>query len=262
MAWRISLNPTVTEEELAEQSFGERMYTINCAMCHGTDRAGSPSSGFPSLMNIESRRDKKRIRNIIEHGQGMMPAFNKFSEEELDALIAYVNEEEIAEKMSREPGMGRSKENDQIPYQISGYNKFLDADGYPAVRPPWGTLNAINLNTGEYLWQVTYGEYEELTKKGIPQTGAESYGGPIVTASGLLFIAGTKDAKFRAYNKKTGELLWETELPSAAFSTPSTYEVNGRQYIVLACGGTKLGAPGGDSYVAFALPEDLIPVGK
>lgn len=262
MAWRISLNPTITEEELAEQSFGQRLYTMNCAMCHGNDRAGSPASGFPSLINIESRRDKKQIRNIVEHGQGMMPAFNKFSEEEMDALLAYVNEEEIAEEMSKEPGMGRSKENDQIPYQISGYNKFLDADGYPAVRPPWGTLNAIDLNTGEYLWQVTYGEHKELLEKGIPQTGAESYGGPVVTASGLLFIAGTKDAKFRVYNKKTGELLWETKLPSAAFSTPSTYEVNGRQYIVLACGGTKLGAPSGDSYIAFALPEELIPEGK
>ncbi|MDT0645875.1 PQQ-binding-like beta-propeller repeat protein [Zunongwangia sp. F260] len=258
MAWRISLNPTITKEELAEQSFGQRLYTMNCAMCHGNDRTGSPSSGFPSLVNIESRRDKKQIRNIIEHGQGMMPAFNKFSEQEMKALLAYVNQEEIAEEISKEPGMGKSKENNQIPYQISGYNKFLDADGYPAVRPPWGTLNAIDLNTGEYLWQVTYGEHKELQEKGIPQTGAESYGGPVVTASGLLFIAGTKDEKFRAYNKNTGELLWETKLPSAAFSTPSIYEVNGKQYIVLACGGTKLGAPGGDSYVAFALPENLI----
>lgn len=258
MAWRISLNPTITEEELASQSYGQRLYTMNCAMCHGADRTGSPASGFPSLVDIGSRWDKAQIRNIIEHGQGMMPAFNKFSEEEIEALLAYVNDEQMAEEISKEPGMGRSKENDQIPYQISGYDKFLDADGYPAVRPPWGTLNAIDLNTGEYLWTVTYGEHKELIERGIPQTGAENYGGPVVTASGLLFIAGTKDAKFRAYNKKTGELLWETELPSAAFSTPSVYEMNGRQYVVLACGGTKLGAPGGDSYVAFALPEDLI----
>ncbi|MCL6217026.1 PQQ-binding-like beta-propeller repeat protein [Zunongwangia pacifica] len=258
MAWRISLNPTITEEELAGQTFGQRLYTMNCVMCHGEDRTGSPASGFPSLVNIESRRDKAQIRNIIEHGQGMMPAFNKFSEEEMDALIAYVNEEEIAEEMSKEPGMGKSKENDKIPYQISGYDKFLDADGFPAVRPPWGTLNAIDLNTGEYLWKITYGEYPELMEKGIPQTGAESYGGPVVTASGLLFIAGTKDAKIRAYNKDTGELLWEAQLPSAAFATPTTYEVEGRQYVVVACGGTKLGAAGGDSYVAFALPENLM----
>ncbi len=257
MAWLISLNSTVTEEELAGQSTGQRLYNLNCVMCHGGERKGSPSSGFPSLVEIQDRMDKEKMRNIIEHGQGKMPAFKNFSKKEMDALIAYVSEEEIAEELSREPGKGKPKENEQIPYQISGYDKFLDADGYPAVRPPWGTLNAINLNTGEYLWRVPYGEYQELLDKGIPQTGAENYGGPVVTAGGLLFIAGTKDAKLRAYNKKTGELLWETKLPSAAFSTPSIYEVDGRQYVVVACGGTKLGAPGGDSYVAYALPEEL-----
>jgi quinoprotein glucose dehydrogenase len=123
------------------------------------------------------------------------------------------------------------------------------------VRPPWGTLNAIDLNTGEYRWKITYGETPELAAQGLPQTGAESYGGPVVTASGLLFIAGTKDGKFRAYDKKNGRLLWETKLPAAAFATPSTYQVNGKQYVVIACGGTKLGARKGDSYVAFALPD-------
>ena len=123
------------------------------------------------------------------------------------------------------------------------------------MTPPWGTLNAINLNTGEYLWTVPYGEYPELqTAKGIAQTGSESYGGPVVTASGLLLISGTKDQFFRAYDKTNGKLIWKTKLPAANFATPSTYEVKGKQYVVLACGGTKLGAKGGDSYVAFALP--------
>jgi quinoprotein glucose dehydrogenase len=124
----------------------------------------------------------------------------------------------------------------------------------PAVRPPWGTLNAIDLNTGEYVWKIPFGETPDLAAKGIEQTGSESYGGPVITASGLLFIAGTKDKKFRVYNKATGELLWQTELPAAGFATPSTYAVNGKQYVVIACGGTKLGAAAGDSYVAFALP--------
>ena len=139
-------------------------------------------------------------------------------------------------------------------YKISGYIKFLDKDGYPAVKPPWGTLNAIDLNTGEYLWKKTFGEVPELEAKGITGTGSDSYGGPVITASGLLFIAGTKDGKFRVYDKKNGNLLWETVLPAPAFATPSTYSVNGKQYVVLACGGTKLGAPKGESYVAFALP--------
>src|SRR5690606_16782011 len=116
---------------------------------------------------------------------------------------------------------------------------------------PWGTLSAIDLNTGDYVWQITYGEYPELIEKGIPPTGAESYGGPLVSASGLLFIAGTRDKKLRAYDTRNGDLLWETTLPAAAFATPATYEVNGKQYIVIACGGTKLGAAKGDSYVAF-----------
>jgi quinoprotein glucose dehydrogenase len=123
------------------------------------------------------------------------------------------------------------------------------------MTPPWGTLNAIDLNTGEYLWTVPYGEYPELqAAKNIPQTGSESYGGPVITASGLLLISGTKDQFFRAYDKTNGKLIWKTKLPAANFATPSTYEVNGKQYVVLACGGTKLGAKGGDSYVAYALP--------
>jgi quinoprotein glucose dehydrogenase len=115
-------------------------------------------------------------------------------------------------------------------------------------------LTAINLNTGDQVWQKALGEYPELKNKGIPVTGTENYGGTVVTSGGLLFIAATLDGKFRAFNKNTGELLWETTLPAAGFATPSVYEVNGKQYIVIACGGGKLGAPSGDAYVAFALP--------
>nr|MCU0352911.1 PQQ-binding-like beta-propeller repeat protein [Cytophagales bacterium] len=137
---------------------------------------------------------------------------------------------------------------------MSGYNRFVDKDGYPAIKPPWGTLNAIDLNTGEYLWKVPFGEYKELTAKGIPLTGTENYGGPVVTAGGLLFIAATKDEKFRVFDKKTGKLLWETQLPAGGYATPSTYAVDGKQYVVIACGGGKMGTKSGDSYVAFALP--------
>jgi quinoprotein glucose dehydrogenase len=150
-----------------------------------------------------------------------------------------------------------SKVNHRSPetkWKISGYTKFLDQDGFPAITPPWGTLNAIDLNTGEYIWKKVLGETPGLESKGVIETGAENYGGPLITAGGLLFIAGTKDEKFRVYDKRTGDLLWETKLPAAAFATPSTYSVNGRQYVVLACGGTKLGARKGESYVAFSLP--------
>ena len=143
-----------------------------------------------------------------------------------------------------------------LKYTHDGYNKFLDPDGYPAVEPPWGTLNAINLDTGEISWKIPFGEFPELVAKGMPNTGSENYGGPLVTAGGLLFIGATNhDRKFHAYDKATGKLLWETTLPAAGNATPSTYEVDGRQFVVIAAGGGKSGAPSGGAYVAFALPR-------
>ncbi len=257
MPWHISLNTAVPEDALTGLPPGQRLYALNCTQCHGAERKGNPASGYPSLVSLKSSLKREHVASIISNGKGMMPAFSKLSGDEKKALVAFLfGEEKGQSDAPKEPGQGKAAgKKDKGPYQISGYTKFLDAKGYPAVSPPWGTLNAINLNTGEYVWKIPYGEYPELTAKGIPQTGAESYGGPVVTASGLLFIAGTKDGKLRAYDKKNGKLLWETILPAAAFATPSTYEVNGKQYLVIACGGTKLGAKGGDSYVAFALPE-------
>ncbi|RVU03048.1 c-type cytochrome [Mucilaginibacter limnophilus] len=253
MPWRISLGPSATEEQLVSMTPGESIYMMTCTACHGTERKGNPKSGFPSLVDIKSRRDKNFVKNIVSHGKGMMPAFPKITEKQKESLVGFLFGDEKVE--AKEPGLAKEPGKTKTTYSISGYSKFIDKNGYPAVRPPWGTLNAINLNTGEYVWKVTYGEFPELMAKGIPQTGAESYGGPVVTASGLIFIAGTKDSKFRAYDKKTGKLLWETKLPAAGFATPSTYEVNGKQYVVIACGGTKLESPSGDSYVAFALPD-------
>ncbi len=255
MAWLISMHPTANQNRLAGMTAGRSIYTQNCTPCHGTERKGNPGSGYPSLVNISARRSRDFIRSIVAHGKGMMPAFPKITPQQKDALVAYLYGEEKAEPgKSKEPAAAANISSKAATYEISGYSKFLDKNGYPAVRPPWGTLNAINLNTGAYVWKIPYGEYPELKAKGILQTGAESYGGPAVTASGLLFISGTKDKMLRAYDKKNGKLLWQTQLPAAAFATPSIYEVNGRQYIVIACGGNKLGAAPGDSYIAFALP--------
>jgi quinoprotein glucose dehydrogenase len=139
---------------------------------------------------------------------------------------------------------------------MDGYNKFLDPDGYPAVEPPWGTLNAINLDTGEIAWKIPFGEFPELVAKGIRNTGSENYGGPVVTAGGLLFIGATDhDRKFHAFDKAKGKLLWEATLPAGGNATPATYEVNGRQFVVIAAGGGKSRRPSGGSYVAFALPK-------
>jgi quinoprotein glucose dehydrogenase len=144
-----------------------------------------------------------------------------------------------------------------MKYRFTGYQKFLDPEGYPAVLPPWGTLNAIDLNTGDYAWKIPLGEYPDLAAKGQNNTGTENYGGPIVTAGGLVFIGATNyDRKFRAFDKSTGELLWEATLPFPGNATPITYEVNGRQFVVIAAGGGKdLKSPSGGVYVAFALPQ-------
>jgi quinoprotein glucose dehydrogenase len=178
-----------------------------------------------------------------------MPGFSHLKEEERQAVIDFLYEQEKKE-------VGTSVQTSQfpLPYKMNGYNKFLDKNGYPAISPPWGQLSAINLNTGEYVWKTVLGEFKELTAKGIPQTGTENYGGPVVTAGGVLFIAATKDGMFRAFDKKTGKVLFETKLPAAGFATPAVYEAGGKQYVVIACGGTKLGTPRGESYVAFALP--------
>jgi quinoprotein glucose dehydrogenase len=257
MAWLIALNPKVGDDKLAALTPGHRVYATSCTSCHGPERKGNPASGFPSLVDIGNRRTRDYVATVIANGKGMMPAFSKLSGQERQALVAFLFGDEKQEAGPNDAKKAAVQEVSQakgpVKYGISGYTKFLDADGYPAVKPPWGTLNAIDLNTGEYVWKTVFGEHAALAAKGVAQTGAESYGGPVVTASGLLFIAGTADGKFRVYDKKTGKLLWQTQLPAAGFATPSTYQVNGRQYVVVACGGTKLGAKKGDSYVAFAV---------
>ena len=141
-----------------------------------------------------------------------------------------------------------------MKYGTDGYNKFLDPEGYPANTPPWGTLNAINLHTGEYAWKIPFGEIPALAAKGLRNTGSENYGGSVVTAGGLLFIGATNhDRLFRAYDKRNGKLLWQTTLPAAGNATPAVFEMNGKQIVVIAAGGGKAKHSGG-TYVAYALP--------
>lgn len=249
MAWLISLNET-TPVSSDVVSPGQQVYAQYCSSCHGAERKGNPASGYPSLVDVRDKLERDHVLTVIAKGKGMMPGFTQLSESQKNELVRWLYGEKSV-KEDKQEVVDKPIE----PYKISGYIKFLDKAGYPAIKPPWGTLNAIDLNTGEYKWTKVFGSYPELEAKGIPQTGSESYGGPVVTASGLLFIAGTKDKKFRVYDKHDGSLLWETTLPAAGFATPSTYMVNGKQYVVVACGGTKLGADKGDSYVAFALSD-------
>ena len=145
-----------------------------------------------------------------------------------------------------------------IPYTMTGYNRWLDTNGYPAIKPPWGTLNAINLNTGEYRWRIPLGEDPALTSRGIPPTGLENYGGPLVTAGGVVFIGASRDEMFRAFDRRTGRMLWKYKLPAGGYATPATYSSNGRQFVVIACGGGKMGTKSGDAYIAFALPAQKV----
>ncbi len=238
------------EENTTKDPTGRHVYLNQCAICHRDDRSGSPPD-FPSLQGIGSRLTQQQIGDIIRQGRGRMPGFTSFPESYLVALEHFLTGIEDTKEMVNTSDAPLAK------YRFSGYGKFLDIDGYPAVVPPWGTLNAINLDTGEYVWKIPFGEYPALVAQGLRNTGTENYGGPIVTAGGLLFIGATNfDKRFHVYDKATGELLWETTLPFAGNATPATYEIDGRQFVVIAAGGGKdLKSPSGGKYVAFALPQ-------
>jgi quinoprotein glucose dehydrogenase len=248
MAWIIDMKKT--EAKASNGPLGEQTYTNYCQACHGKDREGNKQSGYPSLVKAIQKYDKKKILDIINSGRGMMPGFAYVTDIEKQALIQFLYNEEKKEMTSNYVNTKYVS-----PYKMQGYTKFLDDRGLPAIAPPWGTLNAIDLNTGALKWKIVLGDEPLLKKEGIIGTGSENYGGPIVTAGKLVFIAATKDAKIRAFNKETGKMVWEHDLPAAAFATPATYKLNGKQYVVVACGGTKLGTPKGNKIVAFALPN-------
>ena len=225
---------------------GVAVYAGTCAACHDNSARGAPS-----LKDIAQRRSRDEVRGIIDAGRGPMPSFAGLRRAEKRALLEYLGYPAVADTGS-DP---RERTHATIaPYEFVGYERWRDSSGYPAVTPPWGTLSAIDLNTGEYRWRIPLGEFAELKARGIPPTGTELYGGPIVTAGGLVFIAASQDAKFRAFDKNTGVLLWETDLPAPGYATPSTYSVRGKQFVVIAAGGGKLGSKSSDTYVAFALP--------
>lgn len=254
MAWIIQAIPLNNKEVANETNLqaGQRLFKANCMTCHAADRKGSGT--FPSLINIERKYKPAAFDTLLQSGRRMMPAFRQLKAVERKAIASYVLN--ISAEQPKPFINADSYKDDvfKVPYSIVGYNKFLSKEGYPAIAPPWGTLNAINLNTGKLVWKTTLGN-DPVFPHGKEDSGTENYGASVITKGGLLFIAATKDGKFRAFNKKTGKLLWEATLPAPGYATPSVYELNGKQYIVIACGGGKMNTRSGDSYVAFALPS-------
>jgi quinoprotein glucose dehydrogenase len=260
VAWTGSLTKLESDEGSASL-----IYQSHCAACHGADRKGSPPA-FPSLIEASTQLSAEGMEETIWSGRGRMPGFPGLPIETLHRLINFVRTGiDSVPANGRVDGSSRAHDDraasapsaaEQPSYVFTGYKKFLDPEGYPAIAPPWGTLSAIDLNTGHYLWHIPLGEYPELTGKGLAETGTENYGGPIVTAGGILFIGATLyDQKFRAFDSATGKLLWSASLPSSGVATPATYMVAGRQYVVIATSNHRNPkAPKGSAYVAFALP--------
>jgi quinoprotein glucose dehydrogenase len=255
MAWVMTMIDAKQEASKPENFVraGQRLFTNNCMGCHGQNRKGT--GNYPSLINIGSKYKDNQISTLLQNGRRMMPSFKQLTDQERQAIISYITENKKTNLTAFKAVHKAVDPYLDIPYQMTGYNKFLSKEGYPAISPPWGTLNAINLNTGKIVWRIPLGNDTVFSKKGRPATGTENYGGPVVTAGGLVFIAATKDGKIRAFNKRNGQLVWEAKLPTSGFATPSVYEISGKEYIVIACGGGKLGTRSNDAYVAFALPN-------
>jgi quinoprotein glucose dehydrogenase len=251
MPWILTMVDLPGGKEGENKPLGERVYGQHCVTCHAPDLTGAGQQAVPSLVDLSQRRQAPEIAQLLKQGKGVMPSFGWLTTAEIDAVAAFV----LRQPDPLAAAGPRPDLEQNIPYTMTGYNRFFDPDGYPAVKPPWGTLNAIDLDEGEIAWTVPLGELPELTRRGIPPTGTENYGGPVVTAGGLVFIGASKDEKFRAFDKKTGKILWEVSLPAGGYASPATYQVGGRQYVVIAAGGGKMGTKSGDSYLAFALPD-------
>ncbi len=252
IAWFIQMQNIHGDDRSERSHPGQIAYQLNtCISCHGVDRQGV--GGVPALADLDEKYELEEVLQIMRNGRNAMPPAPSLPAEDA---------ENIARFLLGLPGIGEEEaagdeEGEKEPFYVAHrFERFLDPEGYPATKPPWGTMNAIDLNTGTISWSIPLGEYPELTERGIPPTGTENFGGPVVTRGGLVFIGASADEKFHAFDKDTGELLWEYKLPYGGYATPSTYMVGGRQYVVIPCGGGgKPGTPSGDTWVAFALPE-------
>jgi quinoprotein glucose dehydrogenase len=242
-------------KNLSIEKSGNLLYISNCSACHGKDLKGNGQ--FPALLKIEQRFKPNEVKAVLEKGRAMMPSFSGLSDNEKNAIISYLfkinGDKKYTDSIAGNVAVAGQKSMRR--YKIKGYTQLLDQDGFPGIKPPWGTLNAVDLNSGNILWKVPLGEYPALAKRGITATGTQLFGGGIVTAGGLIFIGASKDEKFRAIDKKTGKTVWEYQLPAGGYATPATYQVDGKQYVVIAVGGGGIQhTKAADYYIAFTLP--------
>lgn len=251
--------------DLSLYNQGKALYLTYCVACHMPDKNGD-ESGNPSLLAIESRLGKSDALNKIKRGGGKMPSFASVIAGKEEAIISYLfDKESTAEKPSREQDflkeirenqsankLADKKEDDKY-LNLTAYGQFTDNERRQGIKPPYGQLHAINLNTGEFEWTVTLGNLAESQMPGAPETGASGSAGPLLTKGGLLFIGSTRDRKFRAFDQKTGKMVWEYTLPGIANANPSTYWSNGKQYIAISVGGDAANPAG--YMMAFALAK-------
>jgi quinoprotein glucose dehydrogenase len=253
MPWLASMSPAGPVTAARGESRGAAVYRTRCAACHGARGEGDAARGVPAVEALEGHASAEDLSGLIRAGRGFMPAFPDLPDSDVVAVIGWLlGDDTLVDDVDVDPGVA---EPAGAPFSFNGYHRFVDENGYPAIEPPWGTLNAIDLDTGAFVWRVPLGEIPALTARDVPITGTENYGGPIVTAGGLVFIAATRDEMFRAFDRYTGRMLWQTKLPAGGYATPATYMVDGRQFVVIAAGGGKMGTPSADYYVAFALPD-------